>query len=128
MVLTLSVEGIGWVILECSEEVLLGMTSECSAVGCWSLVMGLSLVPGRRAEEYSLRECTILKDWREKRADSSYDAPKRFVLKILNGWALRYAFCNGRKEITAATAALNERWLAQRRSEQSDAAIQLLEK
>ena len=55
----LSVEGIGWVIFECKEEVLLGITSECSAVGCWSLVPGLSRVPGRSEAEYSLRECTI---------------------------------------------------------------------
>lgn len=37
--LTLSVEGIGWVIREWSEEVRLGIIRECSP---WSLVAGLS--------------------------------------------------------------------------------------
>jgi hypothetical protein len=53
-----SVEGIGWVIRECREDVRLGMTSECSTF--WSLVEGLSRVTGRTKAEWSRSEGLIV--------------------------------------------------------------------
>ena len=41
------VEGMGWVMRECRDEVLLGMTREVS----WSRVGGLSRVIGRTKDE-----------------------------------------------------------------------------
>lgn len=51
------VEGSGWVILECSEEVLLGMIR----LSVWSLVGGRSLVRG-----LMLREGAMAKECREE--------------------------------------------------------------
>lgn len=56
--LTLSVEGIGWVMREWREEVRLGMMRLLSP---WSRVLGRSLVRGRVNDEWALREGAILK-------------------------------------------------------------------
>lgn len=45
-------EGIGWVMRECSDEVRLGMVSEGSP---WSVVPGRSRVDGRMKDGWSLR-------------------------------------------------------------------------
>lgn len=50
--LAASVEGIGWVMRECSDEVRLGMVSEGSP---WSVVPGRSRVDGRMKDGWSLR-------------------------------------------------------------------------
>lgn len=64
-----NVEGIGWVIRECKDEVRLGITRELSA---WSLVTGRSRVDGRTKDEWSLSEgaifvLVVLIDERKKR-------------------------------------------------------------
>lgn len=51
------VDGIGWVIRECNDEVRLGITRELST---WSLVTGRSLVEGRTKDEWSLSEGAMM--------------------------------------------------------------------